>query len=119
MGLGFKHSSPSKAGIHVECLKDPQVTVASLSLFSDSLPSSPITLELSDPATLKKPVTIKEGAEFSVEIKFKVEGGVVSGLQYLQVVKRSGIKVDKVGPRLAPSPWVRCSLMAGESRKKP
>lgn len=77
-----------------------QVTVAALSLHSDSLPSGPITLDLSNPSAVseatKKPITIKEGAEYSVELKFKVEGGVVSGLQYLQVVKRSGIKVDKV-----------------------
>lgn len=58
-------------------------------------------MDLTNPETLqrhkKEPITIKEGIEYSVEIAFKVEGGVVSGVKYLQIVKRAGLKVDKVG----------------------
>lgn len=39
---------------------------------------------------------IMEGAPYSVTIQFQVNHSVISGLKYLQVVKRSGIKVDKV-----------------------
>ncbi|CED84748.1 Rho GDP-dissociation inhibitor [Phaffia rhodozyma] len=47
-------------------------------------------------AKLKKnPINIKEGIEYSVGIEFTVENQIVSGLKYLQLVKRSGIKVDK------------------------
>ncbi|WWC63369.1 uncharacterized protein I303_105969 [Kwoniella dejecticola CBS 10117] len=54
------------------------------------------TLFLSSP-TLSKDisVTIKEGVEYSVGITFTVENEIVSGLRFLQVVKRSGITVDK------------------------
>lgn len=31
-----------------------------------------------------------------MEVRFKVEGGVVSGLRYISVVKRAGLTVDKV-----------------------
>jgi Rho GDP-dissociation inhibitor len=60
----------------------------------------PIVLDLSTPAKLAalkgSSVTIKEGVEYSVELEFKVSGGLCSGLKYLQVAKRSGIKVDKI-----------------------
>ncbi|WVQ68329.1 uncharacterized protein L199_006536 [Kwoniella botswanensis] len=54
-------------------------------------------------------MTIKEGVEYSVGITFTVENEIVSGLRFLQVVKRSGVKVDKTeamlgsyGPQPAP-----------------
>ena len=42
-----------------------------------------------------KPYKIKEGAEFRMKAVFKVQHEVLSGLKYLQVVKRKGIRVDK------------------------
>ena len=42
-----------------------------------------------------KPFTIKEGASFRMKARFKVQHEVLSGLKYLQVVKRKGIRVDK------------------------
>ncbi|GMK53705.1 hypothetical protein CspeluHIS016_0102910 [Cutaneotrichosporon spelunceum] len=57
----------------------------------------------------KEPMTIKEGVEYSVGITFVVENEIVSGLRFLQVVKRAGVTVDKTeamlgsyGPQLAP-----------------
>ncbi|CAO3631828.1 unnamed protein product [Mucor hiemalis] len=41
------------------------------------------------------PFTIKEGVEYRMKVKFRVQHEVVSGLKYLQVVKRKGIPVDK------------------------
>ncbi|KAI7864003.1 immunoglobulin E-set [Spinellus fusiger] len=41
------------------------------------------------------PFTIKEGIEYRMKVKFRVQHEVVSGLKYLQVVKRKGIRVDK------------------------
>ena len=47
-------------------------------------------------STLKdKPFKIKEGAKFTMVAKFKVQHEVLSGLQYVQVVKRKGIRVSK------------------------
>ena len=40
--------------------------------------------------------TIKEGAEYRLKVSFKINHDVVSGLKYLHVVKKAGIKVDKM-----------------------
>ncbi|CEG64634.1 Putative Rho-gdp dissociation inhibitor [Rhizopus microsporus] len=46
-------------------------------------------------AAKSAPFTIKEGVEYRMKVKFRVQHDVVSGLKYLQVVKRKGIRVDK------------------------
>lgn len=79
----------------------PKVTVLTLELGSPTLPpGKTIVFELSDPAKIaelkKTPITIKEGVEYNVRISFKVNHSIISGVRYLQVVKRSGIKVDKL-----------------------
>ncbi|KAM0791607.1 hypothetical protein ACM66B_006049 [Microbotryomycetes sp. NB124-2] len=78
----------------------PKVKMISLSLVSDSRRNGPIVLDLSDSAKLqnlkKEPIVIKEGAEYAVELKFGVQGDVVTGLKYIQVVRRAGITVDKM-----------------------
>lgn len=38
-----------------------------------------------------KPFTIKEGATFRMKARFKVQHQILSGLKYVQVVKRMGI----------------------------
>merc|ERR1712224_1019380 len=42
-----------------------------------------------------KPFKIKEGSKFTMSAKFKVQHEILSGLTYVQVVKRKGIKVSK------------------------
>ncbi|CAO3594173.1 unnamed protein product [Absidia cylindrospora] len=58
-----------------------------------------VVVDLSTPSALENakstPFTIKEGIEYRMKVKFRVQHDVVSGLKYLQVVKRKGIKVDK------------------------
>lgn len=65
-----------------------------LKLVAPSRPQ-PITLDLTNAEglkTLKKdPVVIKEGAEYAVELVFTVNNTIVSGLRYIQAVKRAGI----------------------------
>ncbi|BGP32527.1 rho GDP dissociation inhibitor [Rhodotorula toruloides] len=89
IGAGGASAAPS-AG--------PNVQVLSLSLHSPSRPT-PIELDLTQADKLKslkkEPVTIKEGAEYSVEIKFRVNN-LVSGLKYIQAAKRAGMTVDKL-----------------------
>ncbi|GAA5984093.1 hypothetical protein JCM10908_006048 [Rhodotorula pacifica] len=89
LGLGAKVAAPN-AG--------PNVEVLSLSLHSPTRPQ-PIVLDLAQPEKLKAlkkdPVVIKEGVEYSVELSFKVNN-LVSGLKYLQVVRRMGANVDKL-----------------------
>lgn len=38
-----------------------------------------------------KPFTIKEGAQFRMKATFKVQHQILSGLKYVQVVKRMGV----------------------------
>jgi len=76
----------------------PKVTI--LSFFLATSEGTQISFNLSDKVkmeTLKKnPVTIKEGVEYNAGMTFQVDHGIISGLRYLHVVKRSGIKVDKL-----------------------
>ncbi|KAJ4493017.1 E set domain-containing protein [Lentinula edodes] len=91
----------------------PKVTVLALELVSSTLPAGKtISLDLSEPTkiaaeTKKNPVVIKEGVEYNVRIRFKVNHSIISGVRYIQVVKRAGVKVDKMEQMLGsygPSP---------------
>ncbi|KAJ1331820.1 Rho GDP-dissociation inhibitor [Microdochium nivale] len=68
-------------------------------LTMDSPGRSPVTVDLSQPGsenTLKdKPFTIKEGSKFTMSVTFKVQHEILSGLHYVQIVKRKGIKISK------------------------
>jgi len=70
-----------------------------LSLTMNTEGRAPVTIDLSTAGaekTLKdKPFTIKEGAKFTMSAKFKVQHQILSGLHYVQVVKRKGIRVSK------------------------
>lgn len=64
----------------------------------DSPGRPPVTIDLSvagSERTLKdKPFRIKEGSKFTMSATFRVQHEVLSGLQYVQVVKRKGMKVS-------------------------
>ncbi|KAF5333449.1 hypothetical protein D9611_002367 [Ephemerocybe angulata] len=105
----------------------PKVTVLTLELDSPTLPAGKkIVFELSDPvkiAQLKNtPINIKEGVEYNVRIAFKVNHSIISGVRYLQVVKRSGITVDKLeqmlgsyGPNTKETPFYLKNFDSEES----
>ncbi|KAF8192601.1 immunoglobulin E-set [Pholiota molesta] len=90
----------------------PKVTVLTLELASPTLPQGKeIVFNLSDTQRLadtkKNPIVIKEGVEYNVRITFKVNHSIISGVRYIQLVKRAGIKVDKLEQMLGsygPSP---------------
>ncbi|KIJ70234.1 hypothetical protein HYDPIDRAFT_104923 [Hydnomerulius pinastri MD-312] len=78
-----------------------KVTVLTLELDSPTLPpSKKLVFVLADTAKLaetkKNPIIIKEGVEYNVRITFKVNHSIISGVRYMQVVKRAGVKVDKM-----------------------
>jgi hypothetical protein len=56
-----------------------------------------VDLKGGDPsAALKNNVfKIKEGATFRLKVKFRVFGQIISGLKYIQVVKKHGITVGR------------------------
>ncbi|KAJ5279342.1 Rho GDP-dissociation inhibitor [Penicillium angulare] len=76
---------------------DPHCIIKSLALRVKG--RDDVTIDLSSPeslASLKdKPFTIKEGATFHIQVVFQVNGEVMSGLKYVQVVKRKGVRVSK------------------------
>ncbi|KAJ7742461.1 immunoglobulin E-set [Mycena maculata] len=79
----------------------PKVTVMTLELHSETLPpGKKIAFDLADTARLadtkKNPIVIKEDVEYNVRITFKVNHSIISGVRYIQVVKRAGVKVDKL-----------------------
>ncbi|KAJ7086749.1 immunoglobulin E-set [Mycena epipterygia] len=97
----------------------PKVTVLTLELDSPTLPAGKkIAFNLSDTARLadtkKNPIIIKEDVEYNVRITFKVNHSIISGVRYIQVVKRSGVKVDKLeqmlgsyGPHPKGEPYIK------------
>ena len=50
---------------------------------------------MSQPGELEKlkdkPFTIKEGATFRMKVRFRVQHQILSGMKYVQVVKRMGV----------------------------
>lgn len=71
--------------------------IKKLSMQSPGRPA--VTIDLAAPGsetTLKdKPFKIKEGSKFTMVAEFNVQHEILSGLQYVQIVKRKGIKVSK------------------------
>ncbi|RAH44470.1 rho GDP-dissociation inhibitor [Aspergillus aculeatinus CBS 121060] len=60
---------------------------------------SDVVIDLSAPGALEglkdQPFKIKEGSTFHIKVVFQVHHEVLSGLKYLQVVKRKGVRVSK------------------------
>jgi len=58
-----------------------------------------ITIDVSEPGALEtlknKPFTIKEGCRYQMKAVFVVQHEVLSGLKYVQALKRKGIRVGK------------------------
>ncbi|KAL0635831.1 rho GDP dissociation inhibitor [Maublancomyces gigas] len=90
------------------------VVVLQLSLLVEGRPDVIIDLNTSGAVeSLKKnPFIIKEGSSYHMRVKFRVQHEVISGLRYLQLVKRKGLKVDKsdemmgsYGPNAAENPF--------------
>ncbi|RMY66629.1 hypothetical protein D0864_11793 [Hortaea werneckii] len=88
LGLGSGNTLPA----------DPNdkrtVIILSLGLEVDGRPD--IVIDLTKPGSLedlnKHPFTIKEGATFRMKARFRVQHGILSGLKYVQVVSRMGVK---------------------------
>jgi len=79
----------------------PKVTVFTFERASATLPAGrKLSLNIQDPSQLanvkQNPIVIKEGVEYNVRISFKVNHSIISGVRYMQVVKRAGVKVDKM-----------------------
>jgi len=91
LGLGGK-------GKDISDPNDSRVCII-LSLAMDSAGRPPVEIDLAkkgaEGALKDTPFRIKEGAKFSMRATFKVQHEILSGLHYVQVVKRKGITVSK------------------------
>ncbi|KAI0380154.1 immunoglobulin E-set [Hypomontagnella monticulosa] len=94
----YKQSLGLSGGKDLSDPNDPRVCIIH-ALTMESPGRAPVTIDLSAPgseSTLKdRPFKIKEGCKFTMVASFKVQHEILSGLQYVQVVKRKGIKVSK------------------------
>ncbi|KAH0545569.1 hypothetical protein FGG08_000400 [Glutinoglossum americanum] len=94
----WKESLGIGSGKDLSDPNDPRsAIILSLGLEVEGRPD--IILDLTAPGAVdalkKKPFTIKEGATFRMKATFKVQHEVLSGLKYIQVVKRHGMRVSK------------------------
>lgn len=91
--LGISSSPP----IAVDPKDQRRCVIKTLALEAEGRPD--ITIDLTTPGSLEslksKPFSIKEAAKFRMKANFVVQHDVLSGLKYLQVVKRKGIRVAK------------------------
>lgn len=94
----YKESLGLGGGKDISDPNDPRVCII-VSLAMETSGRDPVVIDLSAPGseqTLKdKPFKIKEGAKFTMVATFKVQHEILSGLHYVQVVKRKGIRVSK------------------------
>ncbi|GAO47710.1 E set domain-containing protein [Saitoella complicata NRRL Y-17804] len=91
--LGISANSPALVAAPGDNRK---VVVLELALEVAGRPDVVLNLEKQSVQELKdKPFILKEGSEYRMKVKFRIQHEVISGLRYLHVVKRKGIKVDK------------------------
>ena len=91
----WKKSLGLGTGTDLSDAKDPRkVIIFSLGLEVEG--RSDIIIDLTKPGALedlnKHPFTIKEGATFRMKARFKVQHQILSGMKYVQVVSRMGVK---------------------------
>ncbi|KAJ3357909.1 hypothetical protein GGF32_000799 [Allomyces javanicus] len=100
-------------GIGVAPADDPRKVVV-LALAMEVADRDDVVMDLSSAESVERVknsvLSIKEGTEYRLKIKFCIQHDVVSGLKYLHVVKRKGIRVDRVEEMLgsygpAPEPY--------------
>lgn len=121
--LGISSSPP----ITVDPTDQRRCVIKTLALEAEGRPD--ITIDLTTPGSLEslksKPFSIKEGAKFRMKANFVVQHDVLSGLKYLQVVKRKGIRVAKTEEMLVSTTnltltfaWSDCLLPKGLLRSQ-
>lgn len=92
----YKESLGLSGGNDLSDPADPRVCIIQ-SLSMESSGRDPVHIDLTAPGSaenLKKtPFKVKEGATFTMSAQFKVQHEILSGLHYVQVIKRKGIRI--------------------------
>jgi len=93
---------------------DPRrVVIKELKIIFEDRPGGDITYTLETKEDLermkKTPFVLKEGCHYKTKVSFKIQHDIVSGLKYINLVYRKGIRVAKeqtmigsFGPQVAP-----------------
>ncbi|KIW64750.1 hypothetical protein PV04_09661 [Phialophora macrospora] len=94
----YKQSLGLSGGTPIGDPNDPRTCIIkSLALEVKGRPD--ITIDLTHPGSLdtlkQHPFTIKEGTTYQMKVVFTVNHEVLSGLKYIQSIKRKGIRVSK------------------------
>ncbi|KAI9779388.1 MAG: hypothetical protein M1816_003591 [Peltula sp. TS41687] len=93
--LGLGSGKP----LAVDPKDDRTAVILSLALEVEGRDDIVVDLSAAGPQALdqlrKQPFTIREGARYRMKVKFRVQRQVLSGLKYIQVTKRKGIRVAK------------------------
>lgn len=92
----YKQSLGLGGGNDLSDPNDPRVCIIQ-SLTMESPGRAPVVIDLSAPGSTenlkKNPFKIKEGVTFTMSAQFKVQHEILSGLHYVQVIKRKGIRI--------------------------
>jgi Rho GDP-dissociation inhibitor len=92
----YKQSLGLGGGTDLSDPNDPRVCIIQ-SLTMESPGRDPVVIDLTAPGSVdnlkKTPFKIKEGATFTMTAHFKVQHEILSGLHYVQVIKRKGIRI--------------------------
>ncbi|KAL7911644.1 E set domain-containing protein [Trichoderma velutinum] len=94
----YKQSLGLGGGKDLSDPSDPRVCIIK-ALTMDSPGRPPVEIKLGEAGSESKlkeePFKIKEGVKFTMSAEFKVQHEILSGLHYVQVIKRKGLKVSK------------------------
>ncbi|AQZ10598.1 RDI1 (YDL135C) [Zygosaccharomyces parabailii] len=80
-----------------------KVVVQKMMLIVDTEPE-PIVFDLTNEQTIKelasKRYKVKEKSNYKLRIQFKVQHEIITGIRYVQYIKKAGIAVDKIDDHL-------------------
>jgi len=96
----YKESLLGKVDSSIAPKDDPRrVVVKEMRILFEDRPGGDITYTLETKEDLermkKTPFVLKEGCHYKIKVAFKVQHDIVSGLKYINLVYRKGIRVAK------------------------
>jgi len=97
----YKESLLGAAAKEIYAPKDDprRAVVLEFKIWFENRPGGDIAYKLDAPGALEKlksqPFTLKEGCNYKMSITFRIQHEIVSGLKYVNIVTRHGIKVSR------------------------
>jgi len=96
----YKEALLGKASDYAAPSDDPRsVVIQSMVIIFENRPSGNLEFNLADAGALealkKTDIVFKEGCNYKIQVNFKVQHDIVSGLKYLNQIYRKGIRAAK------------------------